>query len=128
MDINPYESPQSPEGEVAHEPVSNRSTLAGVTITFTVRTPEPHRVEIYLSRWTGLEIYRIDGVTRLRRYSFAFSDTVRVEIVNARPHVLEITSRACPWPSGRASLDGRPISDDLLPAERRVGGALLVVL
>src|SRR5262245_58054083 len=124
MDINPYESPQSPQGEVIYEPVSNRSTLRGVTITFSVRTPEPHLVEIYLSRWTGLEIYQIDGVTRLRRYSFAFSDTVRFEIANARTHVLEITSRAFPWPSGRASLDGRPISNDLLPVERRVGEAL----
>src|SRR5438132_12460931 len=96
-DLNPYESPKAP---VSPPAVTNRSTLGGVTAAFTVHTPEPHEVEIFFSRWTGLEIYRIDGVERLRLRSFAFWNVQRLEIEGATPGVLEIATRALPWPSG----------------------------
>ncbi len=89
---------------------------------------EAHRVEIYFSRWTGLEVFTIDGAVRLRERNFAFSSVRRFEIEGATTHVLEIATKAFPWPSGHVSLDGRPIIDDLFPSERRVGMTLCAVL
>src|SRR5437763_3519161 len=125
MDINPYESPKAPAAPCA---VTNGASVRGVRATFTAQTPEPHVVEIYFSRWTGLEVYRIDGVERLRRRSFALSDVQRFEIEGATPHVLEIATTAFPWPAGHASLHGRRIIDDLFPSERKVGMTMLVIL
>jgi hypothetical protein len=88
----------------------------------------PHVVEIYFSRWTGLEIYRIDGVERLRDRNFAFSSVRRFEIEDNGPHVLEIATKAFPWPSGEVFLDGRPIIADLFPGERRLAMTACAVL
>src|SRR5688572_24147890 len=98
MDVNPYESPREPSWPPSAG--DDRSTLAGMTARFTVHTPEPHEVEVYCSRWTGLEIYHIDGKLRLRTRSFGLSSTRQFEIGDAETHVLEITLKSFPWWSG----------------------------
>jgi hypothetical protein len=125
MDINPYESPREPSEPPSAE---GSSTFAGMTAKFTVYTPEPHEVEVYCSRWSGLEMYHIDGVQRLRTRSFGLSVVRTFEIDDGEKHELEITLKAFPWWSGSASLDGVPVVAELFPSERRDGifGALIV--
>src|SRR5687767_8355185 len=102
MDINPYESPKT---ESALRTVKSRSTFAGVTGSFSVETPNLHEVEIYMSRWTGLEIYRIDGIERLRLRSFRFTVKRQLEIENSERHVLEILIKAFPCWTATVTLD-----------------------
>jgi hypothetical protein len=120
MDINPYESPREPGGPPTAE---GGSAFAGMTAKFTVHTPEPHEVEVYCSRWTGLEVYHIDGVLRLRTRSFGLSAVRKFEVEDEDrgKHELEITVKAFPWWSGSASLDGKPVVGELFSTERRDG-------
>jgi hypothetical protein len=131
MDPNPYESPRTAAELSA---AANRSTFGGVTASFTVQGTAPHVVEIYFSRWSGLEIYRVDGIERLRRRYFGTSGVVQIEIEDAADagdagkHVLEIVIRSLPWWRGYASFDGQVVVADLFPAERRIGLATYVAL
>jgi hypothetical protein len=124
-DINPYESPKTP-CVVRH--AHGRSTFRGMWGNFTVHVPEPHQVEVYCSRWTGLEVYTIDGVERLRVHSFGFTAVRQFVIENAAPHQLEIVVKAIPWWRGHVSLDGQRIIDDLFPAERKIGIVLWLIV
>jgi hypothetical protein len=117
MDINPYESPKS---ESALRTVKSRSTFVGVTGSFTVETPNPHEIEIYMSRWTGLEIYRVDGIERLRVRSFHFKATRQFEIQNTERHVLEILVKSLPWWTATVTLDGVCVVENLFPSERKI--------
>lgn len=122
MDINPYEAPREPPDPPTAD---DGGSFAGMWARFTIQSPEPHDVEVYCSRWTGLEVYRIDGQVRLRTRSFGISATRRFDVGDignageTERHVLEIHITSLPWWSGSATLDEQPVIGELFPGERR---------
>ncbi|HWC29543.1 MAG TPA: hypothetical protein VG845_05605, partial [Dehalococcoidia bacterium] len=90
------------------------------------------------------EIYRVDGIERLRRRYFGTYSVMQIEIEDdarsaevqaggrppsaAKKHVLEIVINSLPWWRGHASLDGQTVVADLFPAERKIGLAMYAVL
>ena len=106
---NPFASPRVRSTSVV---VTRRTRLAGSQVSFQVGENPTHTVDVYLSVWSGLEMYRVDQHDVIRLRSFALWGQ-RELVVNDAP--LVIRYRMLPLWSAQASYDGDIVVPELFP-------------
>ena len=131
--MNPDErllAKNGPDGQGSSRAVVARKwTLRGSSAEILVSGA---RVTVYLSNWSGLETYSVDGKEALRVRSFAFSGTREIPLPDGRTLRFEV--RNFPVINARLVLDGNVVVENLFPHLRAIsrtaigmagGGAVL---
>lgn len=119
MEANPYAAPSA---RPARLPMRTSWSLWGMTSRFRVAGAE---VEAETGHWSGLEVYRVDGVEvlRVRNLGWHGKQVLRVE-----GHDVEVESRWYPLLPVVVRVDGVQRIDRLFPQSRWIKLGLAAVV
>ncbi|MBI3463758.1 MAG: hypothetical protein HY000_11980 [Planctomycetes bacterium] len=108
---NPYAAPQCPSASTRPTPGGSSALRASLTVGL----HEVHQVDIFMSIWTGIELYLVDAREQLRTH--AWWGTRRFNVGQSEVHCVEV--RVSPFCSVQVLVDGQVVVADAFPRIRR---------